>query len=157
MKLFLDMDGVLANFDKEATYRLGSNLYEFEFKNGPAQFWEKLHERGDFFASLDPMPDFPLLWNAVKHLDVSVLTALPKTGAEEVARQKGEWCTKHLGLRVPVITCLTSEKPNYSRYGAILVDDRNVNEEAWEDKGGIFIHHRSAAETVLRLQALGVL
>lgn len=156
-RLYLDMDGVLADFDKEATYRLGSDSYKFDFTHGPELFWQILNERGDFFASLAPMPDMPLLWKSVKNLDPYVLTALPKDNGELVARQKGAWCAKHLGMNVPVITCRTHEKPSYCRPGDILVDDRNIQDAPWTKAGGIFIHHHSAADTVLRLRDLGVL
>lgn len=157
MKLYLDMDGVLADFDKEASYRIGSDSYKFEFTHGPELFWQILNEKGDFFESLSPMPDMAVLWNAVSELDVSVLTALPKSNPEPVVRQKGSWIAKNLGLHVPVITCMTWEKASYCRPGDILVDDRNVNEAPWKKQGGIFIHHHSAASTVLRLKELEII
>jgi hypothetical protein len=150
------MDGVLADFDREATYRIGSNIYEFEFKHGSQQFWERLNEGGDFFAKLHPMPDMPELWARVRHLNPAILTALPRDNGEEVARQKGAWAARYLGFHVQVITCLTSDKPLYCRPGDILIDDRNANEAAWIKAGGTFIHHKNAASTILWLNKLGV-
>ncbi|ARV77536.1 5' nucleotidase [Sinorhizobium phage phiM5] len=154
-KIFLDMDGVLADFDAGARKALNTdNTYQWEFQHGQKAFWGVLDAVPDFFGSLPPMPDMELLWNAVKHLDPIVLTALPRTGADEVDKQKRQWVHDKLGPHVRVITCQTFEKPQYCDFGDVLVDDRTVNRAAWEEAGGILLHHTSAADTVKTLKAL---
>jgi hypothetical protein len=50
-----------------------------------------------------------------------------------------------------VITCWSSNKHHESRPGAVLIDDCLQLKEAWEQKGGIFIHHQTGnAERTLR-------
>ncbi len=39
----------------------------------------------------------------------------------------------------------------------VLVDDREKTRAPWEEAGGIFIHHRSAAESIEELKELGIL
>lgn len=157
-KIFLDMDGVLADFDAGARKALNTdNTYQWEFQHGSKAFWEVLDADPNFFGSLPAMQDMRVLWDAVKHLDPVVLTALPKKGATEVDKQKRKWIADKLGPHVRVITCQTYEKPLYCNPGDVLVDDRTVNRAEWEAAGGVLLHHRNAARTIERLKALGYL
>lgn len=152
--IWLDMDGVLADFDEGARQALGTdNTYQWEFQHGAKAFWEKLDADPNFFGNLPPMKDMRKLWNAVKGRDVRVLTALPRTGADAVDLQKRDWIARRLGKTVPVITCQTFEKPNFCHPGDVLVDDRTVNREKWEAAGGVFIHHVDAETTIKALAA----
>lgn len=157
-KLFLDLDGVLADFDKSAERILGTdNIYKFEFVYGPELLWKMLHSDSLFFAKLNMMEDGSVLWNAVKHLEPTILTALPSTGAEKVDIQKRDWVRRWLGPNVPVITGRTKDKPKYASPGAILVDDRAVNKAAWEAAGGSYIVHTSAYKTIYELRKQGII
>lgn len=156
--LFLDMDGVLADFDAGANAALGTdNSYKWEWIHGTKAFWQKLFENPNFFGDLPPMSDALHLFGNVRHLRPVVLTALPKSGADEVDAQKRAWIAKYLGPDVPVITCLTHEKPGYCQAGDILVDDRAVNQEAWNEAGGRYVHHVSAVDTLAQLRKLEAL
>lgn len=158
MKLFLDMDGVLADFDKRAEEILGMPCYEYEWKYGTEMFWRHLHSDPNFFLSFDPMPDLDHLWDKVCHLFPTVLTALPNNEHRDAVReQKLEWISKYLGEWVPMITCDTKEKTRFCEIDDILVDDRNVNQRAWINAGGHFVHHYNAHDTVAELQDLGVI
>ena len=158
MTIFLDMDGVLADFDAGANAALGTdNSYKWEWIYGTEAFWSKLFANPNFFGDLPPMPDAMLLFGNVRHKNPMVLTALPKSGASEVDRQKRDWVAKYLGSEIEVITCLTSEKPNYCRPSDILVDDRVVNRPEWEARGGRYVHHVSAADSVAQLQKMGAI
>ena len=151
-QLYLDMDGVLADFDAGAEDAIGTtNTYKWEWINGSDAFWAKLNAVPDFFANLPPMRDLDVLWNSVKHLSPIVLTALPKRDDFDVARQKRQWISRNLGPDVQVITCLTHEKPNYCNPFDVLVDDRLVNQKLWTQRGGVFVQHTDAATTVAEL------
>lgn len=161
-QIFIDMDGVLANFDKTAEKILRTNnIYKYEFIWGPEAFWSEINKHEDFFLSLELMPDAAILWNAVYHLKPRVLTALPKTNGDRVKSQKEAWISMNIGgfsdYDVPVITCKTHEKPSYCNYGDVLIDDRAVNKPAWIAKGGRYIVHTSAADSVKQLQEMGVI
>ena len=56
---------------------------------------------------------------------------------------------------MPIITCMSRDKPRWSGPGHVLVDDRASAREGWEAKGGTFIHHVSAERSVAALRALG--
>lgn len=157
MTFYLDLDGVLADFDKAASACMNTdNIYKYEFVWGVKKFWDKINSSEAFFANLEVMPDAWDLMGAVGHLDPVILTALPHKDAEVVARHKREWVKTWFGA-YPVITCLTSEKPNYCEPGDILVDDRAINRDAWLAKGGTYIIHTTAERTIGTLQALGII
>jgi hypothetical protein len=152
MQLYLDMDGVLADFDTAASNVLGMESAKFEFRYGTKEFWRRLDAVPNFFATFKPMPDMERLWHYVNHLRPIVLTALPKKDSSVVREDKIKWIHRHLNKEVKVLTCLTSEKSNYCQPGDILVDDRNINEEPWNAKGGHFIHHIDATHTLIILK-----
>ena len=68
--------------------------------------------------------------------------------------QKRQWCYRELGENVTVITCESKKKYRFCQLGDILIDDRRRAGTSWEQSGGIFIHHKSARETIERLQIL---
>jgi len=157
--IWLDLDGVLADFDAHAEAILGtSNTYKWEWVHGSEAFWGALDAHpGGFFRTMPPTPDAFDLWKAVEHRSPVILTALPEADAESVARQKREWVSQHFGPDVPVYTCLTREKPFYCSVGDVLVDDRNVNAKLWTALGGDFILHTSAAASIERLLQLNAI
>lgn len=158
------MDGVLADFDQRAQMLCETdNIYRYEFKNGPKAFWSKLNSDPEFFLNLQPTADMEVLVSAVRRtgFDLAVLTALPKRDANDVSLQKTQWVRKYVGHDVPVICCLTTEKPSYCKPGDILIDDRALNEDAWVGAGGTFIHHVSARRSIdmlatIRASRMGV-
>lgn len=169
--LFLDCDGVLADFDKDAEQVFGvsarewednqANLYEGEFgKEGARdkandEFWARLVQTPDFFFNLDPMPDAELLWNTVQHLNPIIITGCPEGGWAEV--QKHRWIRKHFGRRVSMITCASREKSLFCEPGDIIVDDWARHRPKWEQRGGIWVHHENAENSIKQLVELGVL
>jgi 5'(3')-deoxyribonucleotidase len=157
MTLYLDLDGVLADFDKAAGSAMGTdNIYKYEFVWGTGKFWDKINDNPLFFADLMPMDDCDELMSEVHHLRPVILTAIPSTNGERVAKQKRRWVEEYIG-DYKVITCATKDKPNYCEPGDILIDDRAVNRDAWIAKGGIYIIHTTAARSIGALQALGII
>lgn len=157
MKIYVDLDGVLADFDSSAEVQLGTdNIYKYEFIWGPEKFWTEMNKDPDFFRYLGQKEDARKLWEAIEHLDPVILTALPKTNGERVDKQKRAW----VGENFPgteVITCVTKDKPKHCNPGDILIDDRAVNRDAWMKAGGIYLVHTTADRTIAALQALGVI
>lgn len=154
--IFLDLDGVLADFDKRACEVLnGECHYRYDFIHGGDALWAQLNAVPDFFASFQMMPDAQDLWEAVADKDPIILTALPTTNARHVDKQKREWVARHLGPSVEVITCPTKDKPLFCNPGDVLVDDRSVNKALWERNGGTFILHTKAVFSVAALKRLG--
>jgi hypothetical protein len=154
-RLFLDLDGVLANFDQGIYQITGCYPNQLTVSN----LWQAAVKSDGFFEHLPWMPEGKKLWEATKKFNPTILTGLPR--GQWAEPQKRTWCARELGYDVPVITCMAKDKIKFahaileSAEIPILVDDRPKYRELWEAKGGIFIVHKSVSESLRRLSQLG--
>ena len=147
-QLFLDCDGVLADFDKGATALLGLPPDSYEKKHGPGRFWQKLASAPDFYFGLPLMSDAMELFEGVKHLHPIILTGLPR--GNWAADQKVRWAAQYFpGTKI--ITTMARNKRDHAKQGDVLVDDQKRHAHLWEEAGGIFIHHKNAKATIAAL------
>jgi hypothetical protein len=149
VQLYLDCDGVLADFDRGAERVLGLRPREFERRFGLGKFWAKIARTPGFFEHLPEMPDARQLFDAVAHLDPIILTGCPRGGWAE--GQKEAWAAKHFP-GTPIITCMAVNKKSHCTPGDILVDDTLKHCHLWEAVGGTFVHHKSARRTIEELR-----
>lgn len=150
-QLYLDCDGVLADFDRGVRELLGAPPQAFQRRVGPARFWRELAQAPDFYARLPLMPGARELFEAVRHLDPVILTGLPR--GNWAADQKVRWAAEHFpGTRI--ITCMAVDKRRHCQPGDVLVDDTVRHRHLWEEAGGIFIEHRSVEQTLRELRPL---
>lgn len=147
-RLFLDADGVLADFDEGARRLLGTSVRNYERKHGRGGFWRKLAQASNFYGSLPEMPDARLLFDGVKHLKPTILTGLPL--GKWAAPQKVEWAAEHFP-GVPIITCMARDKHKHMHPGDVLVDDRENHRAAYEAAGVVFVHHKNAEDSLRQL------
>ena len=147
-QLFLDCDGVLADFEAGATELLGMSPRAFEQRYGIREFWRRLARAPDFYASLPLMSDASLLFDAVRHLDPIILTGLPL--GKWAAPQKVRWTEEHFP-GTHIITCMARDKYRHMTGKDVLVDDRADHRDAWEAAGGTFIHHKDARTSLEQL------
>ncbi|MFT8246207.1 hypothetical protein [Roseomonas sp. BN140053] len=150
MTLFLDLDGVLADFDRGVQAVTGKRPEELPLKT----MWAALARAPRFFDTLHFMEDAEALWRFCAPHQPTILTGLPL--GSWAPEQKKQWVARMLGAHVPVITCMSRDKPRYSGPGHVLVDDRASAQEGWERKGGTFVHHRSAERSIAALRQLGL-
>lgn len=154
--LWLDSDGVLVDFDKKAEEILGMPAREYESLYKAKAFWRELrHYRSPeglgFFESLDLMPDAMVLFDAVKHLNPTILTGCPF--GDWAPQQKVRRAETHFpGTKI--VTCMAKEKSLHMNPGDILIDDREKHRAAWEEAGGVWITHTSAESSLEQLWAL---
>lgn len=153
-QIFLDCDGVLADFDKGAEAVLGAPPQVFEARHGAREFWRRLAATNGFFEHLDPMPDARELYDAVRHRNPVILTGMPRGKWAEP--QKRRWAERHFP-GVPVITTMAALKHEHRHPGDVLVDDRDKYRHLWEAEGGVFVHHASARASIEELRARGYL
>lgn len=147
-RLFLDADGVLADFDRGAKDLLGMSPKQFIARHGRGEFWKRLAGAKNFYGSLREMPDARRLFDAVKHLEPTILTGLPL--GSWAAPQKVEWAAEHFP-GVPIITCLARDKHRHMHPGDVLVDDREKHRQAYEAAGVVFVHHKNAEDSLKQL------
>lgn len=151
MQLFVDMDGVLADFDRhhEAVFGTRSD------KLADNVDWAAVRGIKDFYLNIPPMDDMPILWTRIERYRPIVLTGVPRA-VEEAADNKRAWVRCHLGDHVEVRCCRSRDKSLHAAAGDILIDDWEKYRDLWIARGGIWITHRSAAQTVSDLDGLGV-
>ncbi|HYG48014.1 MAG TPA: hypothetical protein VD846_08735 [Allosphingosinicella sp.] len=148
-QLYLDCDGVLADFEKGAAAALGMHPRAYEKRFGIGRFWAKLAKAPDFYFGLPLLDGATDLFEAVRHLDPIILTGLPQ--GNWAADQKVRWAARHFpGTRI--ITTRARDKRDHAREGDVLVDDQLRHAHLWEEAGGVFIHHRNVADTLERLK-----
>jgi len=176
MIIYLDMDGVLADFDRGAkafgfdTTTL--NHSRSELNQQSIAIKETLYDAiafTEFYAELPFMPDGLELWNALRGYRPFILTGLPsfrhrvdaKAAHEDAGEKKRQWCRKYLGLhdQERVICTLSWKKKSYvGHHGpaeyALLIDDRERNITEWKEAGGVGLLHRSTSKTLEELQLL---
>lgn len=145
-KLFLDLDGVLADFEARVMELTGRKADDQPSR----RMWPILaNPKHDFYNSLNWMSDGQELWEKTKMYNPTILTGLPMGNWAEA--QKRTWCARMLGENVPVITCMARDKHTFARPGDVLVDDRVKAKSEWERVGGVFIHHTSTETSLAQL------
>ena len=149
-KLFIDLDGVLADF--HAGYAALTGIEPS--KELDDVDWSLVAAAPGFYASLPPVEGLEAFWAYLSSWeDVTVLTGIPKR-VPEAAADKRAWVSKHLGAHVKMIACFSSEKCLHAAAGDILVDDWEKHKAKWEAIGGVWITHNSPAESIAALEAL---
>ena len=150
IKIYLDMDGVIADFDKK--YKELYNIAPKDadtYKTFDKFFTTFIAERQ--FAKLDLMPDALLLINYLKSLSVPT-EILSSTSSEkrdaEIREQKIDWLNKH-NIEFPVNLVPGKRfKRDFSNENSLLIDDTSQNIDQWRVEGGIGILHTDAMTTI---------
>jgi len=153
-RLFLDLDGVLADFDAGVQKLTGKLPHELEDR----RMWPVLAKTPGFYEHLPWMADGRALWEFSLPFQPVILTGLPLGKWAEP--QKRAWCARELGA-VAVVCCLSRDKGKRAAEllapgeTMVLVDDRLKVQPVWEDSGGRFVLHTSAASSIAALKDLG--
>lgn len=153
--LYIDSDGVMANFDKLAGALMGCDPRQFELDNGSDDFWEVIANEGDFFNKLELLPDAMELFNAVQHFRPIILTGAPSY-IPDARDQKIKFYRRHLPGTI-VVACQSKKKVDYCRPGDIIIDDWPKHQSKWEEAGGTWIVHTSAENSINHLKELGII
>jgi hypothetical protein len=153
-QLYLDLDGVLADFEGRATALFDMPPKEYQQLHGQGRFWGRLAKTPDFYNTLELLPDAMELFEGVRHLDPIILTGLPVGKWAEP--QKRSWVERHFP-GTGLITTLARKKSEHCKPGDVLVDDQDKYRDLWETAGGVFILHRDARSTLEELRRIGML
>ena len=154
-KIFVDMDGVLADFIQ--------GVEGPKYLNGPFDKQSDYDQRkvelsnAGLFFDLPPMSDMKTLVDYVKGtgIDWEILSCSGTVNRDRVAKDKFKWIRKHVDIDV-VITCTLKgkDKAIFARPEHVLIDDKASNITAWQEAGGIGIHHTNASRTIDYLEKL---
>jgi 5'(3')-deoxyribonucleotidase len=158
--VYVDMDGVLADFDTGFFNIAGRTTAECSV-NGDAELWNIISKFGKarFFSTLPLMPGALEMWQFIHQnfLQVKICTALGSSDAVDGLNTKGKrmWLQNHLpNLQDEDIIMVANKhkKRHYSRPGDIIIDDNVIVITEWIQKGGIGILHKYAPETIEKLK-----
>lgn len=154
-KIYIDLDGVLADFDKKVLDAFGKTIPEFEKK----VLWQKITQYDStvekFFETLELMDGAHRLIQFIKEQfdEYEFLTASGFT-PHDVADQKRKWATKHFdGIKCNVVR-KSENKAMFANPESILIDDRSKSIDPWTMAGGIGILHTSVDGTIRQLKEL---
>lgn len=140
-RVFLDLDGVMADFDGYFPELFGYDHREV----ADDLMWADINGYGTFFRDLPPCAGAVSFFHDILHLKPTILTACPFDPERfaDIAEQKRGWVNEWLGPDVPTIFVPGSKhKQLYMHHpGDILIDDFAPNIKRWNAAGGRGVHH----------------
>lgn len=153
--IYLDMDGVLVNFDKKFQEHFPGVHEDDDW------LWEDLYKVcPDIYLTAEPMPDMNELLKYVWMFGYKkILTAIPKRWSwPKVTDHKRQWIARHIPSIPHTEVCFGpyAEDKQYHCKGShdVLIDDKERNILQWRARGGTGILHTSAADTIKQLGKL---
>ncbi len=162
-KVYLDMDGVLADFDKRFRDISGMEPKEFENKYGTKAFWNLIDEENKikFWVGIPSMPGAADLVNAVKDYNYELLTS--PSAKKQSYLGKILWVRNHVGDVFPSKPRINFKrakekhevKPQLAKTD-ILIDDREDTIGRWNAAGGTGIVYKNISQVLNDLGKLGL-
>lgn len=165
-KIYFDMDGVLADFDRGVREFCGMepSPQGKEWRPGMDDpMWEKARNVPHFYDRLQPIPGALEMLRTVHEKyggRCEILTGIPKPkrGMIGAAEDKVSWMRRLFPGDIVIYTVFREQKPEYcTGRDCILIDDLEKNIEEWEQEGGTGIVHTDPEHTIRILKEMGVL
>jgi hypothetical protein len=153
-KIFLDMDGVLVDFDEQFKELTGQYPKDYEATHTIEEFWDEIDSAGvGFWRGMKWMPGGEALYNRTSQFDHVLLSSPSRSEVSKIG--------KHLWRRdktpnTKLILSRSHLKKNYAAPNHILIDDRESNIKQWRDAGGIGILYKSAEQVNKELDKLSL-
>jgi hypothetical protein len=162
-KVYLDMDGVLADFDQRFRDISGMEPKEFENKYGTKAFWNLIDEENKikFWVGIPVMPGAADLVDAVKDYNYELLTS--PSAKKQSYLGKILWVKNHTGDVFPSKPRINFKKakekhlvkPQLAKTD-ILIDDREDTIGRWNAAGGTGIVYKNISQVLNDLGKLGL-
>lgn len=153
-KIYLDMDGVLADFFTE--YAKLAGIKSGNYRDIPPAKADPTLDKmvgTDFFARLPMFPTAPrLIQMVLSYVPNYNICSSPLRGDHENSgRWKKVWIQKHLSPQ-PAEIIITGQKERHAvnpdGSPNILIDDRGTNIVAWRARGGIGIKYQADEDSL---------
>lgn len=166
IRVYIDMDGVLADFDR-GVWELCH--MEPQPQNGKRDakvddlMWEALRKVDHYYDKLELMPGAKEMFDLIygKYGDqCEILTGIPRPerGIVTAGEDKTAWTRRNLSEAVKVNIVLRKEKLLFCKdANSVLIDDRARTIQDWKEAGGTGILHVSPDETLKELRHLNLL
>lgn len=150
IRVSLDIDGVIANFNAHCEDLFGGHPHHLVFEcpergtlKSDAALWAHVHTADTFWTEMPLFPWADELIDLCRPYGTQFVTGCPRDGFERASAEK----TAKLNARwpgIPAVTCLSKNKADHMQEpGDILVDDMRRNCERWETAGGYPVRFRT--------------
>jgi 5'(3')-deoxyribonucleotidase len=145
--IYIDMDGVVADFDSMARQLLKRNTEDASSnERWPEEEWRRLRDHEHLYRDLpktayaDRIMDVARAFRDNLGWRLCMLTAIPRNNdMPHCFHDKILWMAE----RYPEVTVFfgpySHDKQHHCRPGDILVDDRTSNIEEWQARGGVAV------------------
>ena len=144
MKVYIDMDGVLADFFSAALKLSPAPIAQWrDMEYRDIQYaLKQVRQTPNFFENLDIYPGARTLVQSVINLFGEYhICSSPLEGYEDCDIEKVVWLTKYFEIP-PASIQITSDKTQFAD-GNVLIDDYGVNISNWERAGGFGIKYQA--------------
>jgi 5'(3')-deoxyribonucleotidase len=143
-KVYVDMDGVLADFFGEWQKLIGSDWRKVKDIEPALQ---KIRDKDNFWLDLPLLPQAKNLLGVIKKVKGSyTILSSPLPNDPNSEPHKREWIKKNLDFFPPENVIITHDKPKYAVNSDgtpnILIDDFGKNIASWEAAGGEGFKHK---------------
>lgn len=166
-KIYFDMDGVLADFDRGIREICGmvpvpQNLAS-QNEEREVEMWRRVKEAGHFYDMLELIPGAKEMFEEVygKYKDrCEILTGIPNPKREiySAASDKVNWMRRLLSDTIKINTVRRREKQEFcTGKDCILIDDYDKNIGEWIQMGGTAILFTTTEEALKTMREMGIL
>lgn len=159
-KIYLDMDGVLADFSRGVRELCGMEAAALNGKQDRKNddlMWEAIRRTEHFYGRLELMPGagelFHEIWRQYGRR-CEILTGIPRPerGIADAAEDKIRWMHRMLSPEIRVNSVLRGEKIRFCRGPeTVLIDDMEKTIREWTDRSGTGILFKSAGDTLRKM------
>ncbi|WP_031556111.1 5' nucleotidase, NT5C type [Oribacterium sp. FC2011] len=161
-KIFFDMDGVLADFNKGVIDLCGVSPQDQETADEEAtdNLWTAVRNVDHFYDRLEPVVGAIEMFEyayKITNGNCEILTGIPKPkrNIPDAGDDKIKWVHRLLGENVKVNIVYKEEKKNFCEgKNSILVDDLSPNINEWENAGGTGILFKNPKETIEKINEI---
>lgn len=152
-KIFLDMDGVIADFHNRYTERYRMTPERADESGNFGKFFVKFIADREF-ETLNLMKDATVLLNYLNVIRVpkEILSSTARVeNHSSISAQKDKWLRHHNINYVQNFVPGKHLKYSFATQNSIIIDDTQSVIDDWNKAGGIGIHHTDAKSTITML------
>ena len=166
VKIYLDMDGVLADFSRGVTEMCHMEATPLNGRRSAKYddlMWIAIKKVEHFYGKLHLIPGAEDMFHLIfgrygKQCEILTGIPLPKRGIADAKQDKIDWVQRKLAKDIKVNVVYRKEKLLYcTGKESILIDDREKSIKEWEQAGGTGILHINAENTIAVLKEKGLL
>jgi 5'(3')-deoxyribonucleotidase len=149
-EIFVDMDGVLCDFNKRF-----HSFFNTRNTDDIPKWYLKVQDIGEkYWSEMEWMKDGKRLWSYIKKYNPSILSSPIRHKSCDDGKRT--WVKNNLKLHNPERVHIEFDKSKFANENRILIDDTPKKIDGWVKNGGIGILHTSANNTINTLKKMGL-